>query len=69
MNMMTATLRTQPDSVSISEARFDTLELIAVDDHLNMIQVSEDGDSETLVLGPQQLKALYAFLQQREGGR
>lgn len=54
----------QPDSLRLVEEKYDTLELIDLSDHLVMIQVSEDGESETLVIGPQQAKALLQVLQQ-----
>lgn len=58
------TISVQPDSLRLVEEKYDTLELIDLKDHLVMIQVSEDGESETLVIGPKQAKALLQVLQQ-----
>jgi hypothetical protein len=59
----------QPETVRAYEDRYDTLELIPIDRHLTLLQVSEDGESETLVIGPQQQRALLVLLQQMLGGQ
>jgi hypothetical protein len=61
------TLNVQPDSNRLTEDRYDTLEVMQIEDHFVLIQVSEDGEAETLVIGPQQAKALAALL--TTGGR
>lgn len=62
-------INVQPDALRLSEDKYDTLEIIDVDDHLILIQVGEDGEAETLVIGPGQQKSLLMILQQRLGGR
>lgn len=62
-------INVQPDALRLTEDKYDTLELIEVDDHLILIQVGEDGEAETLVIGPQQQADLLKVLQQRLGGR
>lgn len=56
-------LNIQPDAIRIAEDNYDTLELLDIDDHLVMIQVSENGEDETLVIGPGQQDRLLQVLQ------
>ncbi len=62
-------MQKQPDTLRIEEPRYDALELIPVDDHLVLIQVTEDGEPQMLAIGPQQQMELLKVLQQRLGGR
>lgn len=62
-------INVQPDALRLQEDKYDTLELLDIDDHLVMIQVGEDGEAETLVIGPGQQQSLLTILQQRLGGR
>lgn len=62
-------LNIQPDAIRIAEDNYDTLELLDIDDHLVLIQVSESGEAETLVIGPGQQERLLEVLQKLKEGR
>lgn len=55
-------MNTQIDSILIPEPKYDTLEVIQIDDNLMLLQVSEDGESESILIGPKQRQALLHLL-------
>lgn len=57
----------QPDTLSLTEARYDTVEIVEVSDHITMIQKDENGDSNIIVMGPAQQEELLRLLQGRKG--
>ena len=64
----TDNINVQPDSLRFQEDKYDTLEVIQIDDHLVLIQVDADGVSETLVIGPQQAAKLAQLVQSMQKG-
>ncbi|MFC3214636.1 hypothetical protein [Novosphingobium panipatense] len=53
--------------MTIEEPNFDTLEIVEIDEHLTLLQVAEDGESNSLVIGPEQQTALLKLLLERQG--
>lgn len=58
----------QPETMTVVEAHFDTLEVVEIDAHLTLLQIDEEGESNTLVIGPEQQEALFQLLLARREG-